>query len=115
MGTSSTRRDLAMAWLLAEVPWQSSRCVRHLITADDLFPEELSSPPPPVAPATSLREHLDRSERAYLVSVVQECDGAVGAAAARMGISRKTLWEKMRRHGIDRQQFERERDSVTGR
>jgi transcriptional regulator of acetoin/glycerol metabolism len=39
---------------------------------------------------------------------------AVGEAAARMGISRKTLWEKMRRHGID-QQFERERDSVTGR
>ena len=86
-----------------------------LITADDLFPEELSSPPPPVTPATSLSEHLDRSERAYLVSVVQECDGAVGEAAARMGISRKTLWEKMRRHGIDRQQFERERDSVTGR
>jgi DNA-binding NtrC family response regulator len=78
------------------------------ISSADLFQDDLqalASEAP--ATAASLSEHLDRSERAYLVSVVQECDGAVGEAAARMGISRKTLWEKMKRHGIDRQQFDR--------
>jgi two-component system, NtrC family, C4-dicarboxylate transport response regulator DctD len=76
-----------------------------------LFQEDTATiPPSPLAAAaTSLSERLDRSERAYLVSVIQECDGAVGEAATRMGISRKTLWEKMKRHGIDRQQLERER------
>jgi len=90
---------------------------RHVsISPDDLFHDE-SPTVDVVAPAaaTSLSEHLDRSERAYLVSIVRECDGAVGEAACRMGISRKTLWEKMRRHGIDRQQFSREREDAKTR
>ena len=82
------------------------------ISSTDLFPDEPSTAPPPSSTASSLSDHLDQSERAYLISVVQECHGAVGAAAARMGISRKTLWEKMKRHGIDRGQFDRERDNV---
>ena len=81
------------------------------IGSSDLFQEDVAtaSASPSTSVALSLSDHLDRSERAYLVSVIQECDGAVGEAAARMGISRKTLWEKMKRHGIDRQQLERER------
>ncbi|MGZ3268712.1 MAG: sigma-54-dependent transcriptional regulator [Croceibacterium sp.] len=81
------------------------------ISASDLFQEDTAAMPslPSASAASSLSDHLDRSERAYLVSVIQECDGAVGEAATRMGISRKTLWEKMKRHGIDRQHLERER------
>jgi DNA-binding NtrC family response regulator len=81
------------------------------IGSSDLFQEDMSAitSASPASTATSLSDHLDRSERAYLVSVIQECDGAVGEAATRMGISRKTLWEKMKRHGIDRQHLERER------
>ena len=30
-------------------------------------------------------------------------DGAIGEAAQRLGISRKTLWEKMKRYGINRE------------
>ena len=78
------------------------------ISSGDPFPND--APAADVAPpaaATSLSEHLDQSKRAYLVSVVQACDGAFGEAASRMGISRKTLWEKMKRHGIDRQQPDR--------
>jgi transcriptional regulator of acetoin/glycerol metabolism len=43
------------------------------------------------------------------MSGIQECDGAVGEAATRRGISRKTLWEKMKGYGIGRQHLERER------
>ena len=49
------------------------------------------------------------AERALLAG-----DGAVGEASTRLGISRKTLWEKMKRHGIDRQKLERaSRETVT--
>ena len=85
------------------------------IGAADLFQDDpIVVGNPSVAAAASLSEHLDRSERAYLVAVVQECDGAVGEAASRMGISRKTLWEKMKRHGIERQQLEKERERTVG-
>jgi DNA-binding NtrC family response regulator len=47
---------------------------------------------------------LDRfiadAERSYLAAMLQRTDGRVGAAAALLGISRKTLWEKMKRHGL---------------
>ena len=73
----------------------------------DLSQEETPMPAVSACAPGSLSGHLDRSERAYLVSVVEACAGAVGEAATRMGISRKTLWEKMKRHGIDRQQFDK--------
>jgi DNA-binding NtrC family response regulator len=78
----------------------------------DLFQDDPSSAAPSAAPR-SLSDHLDQSERAYLVSIVQECAGAVGEAASRMGISRKTLWEKMKRHGIDRSRLEPTRTGGT--
>ena len=85
-----------------------------MISSSDLFQEDVSMPvSAPVL--TTLSDHQDRSERIYLVSVIQDCDGAVGEAATRMGISRKTLWEKMKRHGIDRQQLERSLVDAGGR
>jgi DNA-binding NtrC family response regulator len=74
----------------------------------DLFAEAAEGGPDHLdSGALSLTQYLDRSERAFLISVVEACDGAVGEASMRLGISRKTLWEKMKRHGIDRQSLER--------
>lgn len=72
------------------------RHVGHILFATDVYGDLAQRP-------------LDRSERAYLVSVIRECDGAVVEAATRMGISRQTLWEKMKRHGLDPRQLENER------
>lgn len=60
-------------------------------------------------PSRSLSDHLEVAERAFLIDVLHSHRGAITEAAARLGISRKTLWEKMRRHGIDKQQFGVER------
>jgi DNA-binding NtrC family response regulator len=73
----------------------------------DLFPTttDVVAPPAQGGDGRSLSEHLEVAERAFLVATLQAHNGAIGEAAARLGISRKTLWEKMKRYGIDRQQF----------
>jgi DNA-binding NtrC family response regulator len=48
----------------------------------------------------SLGEHLERTERAYLRASLQAHGGVISHAASSLGISRKTLWEKMKRHGL---------------
>jgi DNA-binding NtrC family response regulator len=48
----------------------------------------------------SLDDFVGQAERSYLRSVLELMGGRIGAAAEALGISRKTLWEKMRRHGI---------------
>jgi DNA-binding NtrC family response regulator len=70
-----------------------------VLTASDLFetdePEvEVSSGLP------TLDEFMADAERSYLQAVLQRFDGRVGAAAAALGISRKTLWEKSKRYGL---------------
>ena len=78
-----------------------------IVEAIDLFPEAAESAPLSALQGTawSLNEHLEQSERAFLMTALQRHNGAIAQAAAGLGISRKTLWEKMRRHGIDKQQF----------
>ena len=60
----------------------------------------------------SLSEHLERSERAFLLAALQAHNGAITEAATRLGISRKTLWEKMRRHGIEKQRARESEDEL---
>ncbi len=78
-----------------------------VVEAIDLFPDAAESvlQTAPQDTTRSLNEHLEQSERAFLMTALQRHNGAITEAAAGLGISRKTLWEKMRRHGIDKQQF----------
>ena len=50
--------------------------------------------------ALSLEDVLGRVERAYLKHVVEFFDYRKSAAAAALGISRKNLWEKSRKHDL---------------
>jgi DNA-binding NtrC family response regulator len=43
---------------------------------------------------------LDEVQRRYLLAALQDFEGDYAALAARLGISRKTLWEKRRRLGL---------------
>lgn len=68
------------------------------INAADLF-EERSTAPPLAAPPT-LEAFVASAEKEYLAAVLTRFDGRVGQAAQALGISRKTLWEKSKRHGL---------------
>ncbi|MBN8744877.1 MAG: sigma-54-dependent transcriptional regulator [Thiomonas sp.] len=50
--------------------------------------------------ATPLGDYLARAEREYLTQVMNEREGKMAETAEVLGISRKTLWEKLRRHKI---------------
>ncbi len=44
-----------------------------------------------------LSDHLQDCERAYIRRALVECNGRIADTAALLGISRKNLWEKMRK------------------
>jgi DNA-binding NtrC family response regulator len=72
------------------------------LSAEDLFAERAGSQPSDAAPPglPTLDEFLSEAERGYLQAVLTRFGGRIGAAAVALGISRKTLWEKMRRHAL---------------
>jgi DNA-binding NtrC family response regulator len=66
-------------------------------------------------PWKSVRERLmAAAERAYLHAVLVAVGGRVGDAARRAGISPRALFEKMRRHGLRKEDFRPARDGDPG-
>lgn len=63
-------------------------------------PEQQESAPSHEAPL-NWKEHMDGEEKRYLERVLGRCGGQVSAASAVMGLSRKSVYEKINRHGID--------------
>ncbi|MBI4518523.1 MAG: sigma-54-dependent Fis family transcriptional regulator [Deltaproteobacteria bacterium] len=47
-----------------------------------------------------LQEAIDEFERSYLETALREFEGKRAELADRLGISRKTLWEKLKKHGL---------------
>ncbi|QIT54921.1 sigma-54-dependent Fis family transcriptional regulator [Aquisalimonas sp. 2447] len=71
----------------------------------DLFPEIDE----PAADNGTLSDYLKACEKQRILATLQDRDGQIQASADALGISRKSLWERMRRYGI------RARDLVSGR
>ncbi|MBL8915383.1 MAG: sigma-54-dependent Fis family transcriptional regulator [Archangium sp.] len=74
--------------------------------------QEVTEPPPPEpppAPATtravkSLREAVAEAERAAVVAALEAADGNKAEAARLLGVSYKTLFNKLHEHGIQERQ-----------
>jgi DNA-binding NtrC family response regulator len=81
-----------------------NRIERAMVLADgpvmrtvDLFPGRDATPDMPL----SLAEARERAERVHIRRVLARCGGRMGDAAQLLGVSRTTLWERMRRLGLD--------------
>lgn len=76
------------------------------LCADDLFgalrPVVTEASP---SVSISLSEHIQACEREYIARVLDECNGHLTSTAAKLGISRKNLWEKMRKLGMSADQL----------
>ncbi|MGX9525899.1 propionate catabolism operon regulatory protein PrpR [Alcaligenes nematophilus] len=65
------------------------------VVLEDIAPELRAVVSEPALPA--LRDQQERSEQEHLAKVLEECGGNRAMAAQRLGISRSTLWRKLRK------------------
>ena len=70
------------------------------VTLTDL-PDEVLATPVPIETAPHRQPTLDEMERRYVAATLRAVHGNQTEAAARLGISRKALWEKRKRYGMD--------------
>jgi len=70
------------------------------ITAADLPVQILEGDEAYLAPAGRTRPTLEQVERRYIELVLREVKGSQTRAAEILGISRKALWEKRKRYGL---------------
>lgn len=109
-GLTTAAEEFALEW-----PWPGN--VRELVNRveravalserpqlgiDDLFPERAGQTPAaaPEEELLTLSEARDATERRHIERALARTGGRIGEAARLLGISRTTLWEKMRRLGI---------------
>jgi DNA-binding NtrC family response regulator len=71
------------------------------ITLDHLPPEILEAPALQPAPPLAQRPTLEEVERRYIAATLRDVRGNQTEAARILGISRKALWEKRKRYGLD--------------
>jgi two-component system C4-dicarboxylate transport response regulator DctD len=57
------------------------------------------------AGAGRLREEMERVEKAVIEAVLKECHGEINASWQALGISRRALYERMKRYGLDRESY----------
>jgi DNA-binding NtrC family response regulator len=69
------------------------------LPAQAIFPEQMLLDQPGERVA-SLAEARERAERLHIEETIRQTGGEIAKAAALLGISRTTLWEKMRRLGL---------------
>ncbi|MES9971295.1 MAG: sigma-54 dependent transcriptional regulator [Candidatus Thiodiazotropha sp.] len=84
------KNTIERAVTLCDAPWIS---INDLMTPDD-DRKNVSM--------TTLRESIETAERKAIIMALTENEGKMSQAADALGISRKNLWEKMKRHGIER-------------
>jgi DNA-binding NtrC family response regulator len=74
---------------------------RPVIEPVDLFEEPGSdSPATPEEGDSTLADYLQRCERYFILETLERHGWQIGATAKVLAISRKSLWERMRRLGI---------------
>jgi len=76
-------------------------CAGSRVQVHDLFPfeagEDTQSQNQPL-----LKKTIEDAERAAILCALDQADWAIGRASESLGISRKNLWEKMKRYGLGR-------------
>jgi DNA-binding NtrC family response regulator len=73
----------------------------HALTLDHLPPEILEPPEVRASVQPSRRPTLEDIERRYIAATLRLARGNQTEAARVLGISRKALWEKRKRYGLD--------------
>lgn len=100
-GRPARLSERALAWI-AEHPWPGNLTqLRHLLERELILADgEVLDPRPPADLGGPPPRRLAEVEVEEIRRALAHTRGHQGAAATLLGISRKALWEKRRRHGI---------------
>jgi transcriptional activator for dhaKLM operon len=111
LSPTATQALLAYAWpgnireletTIEQIAHASEQCVVQL---SDL-PAPLRMPIEGDRPAGVLSKQYDYIEREAILRAARAVGGHLGHTAQQLGISRSTLWRKMREHGLSRADFQ---------
>lgn len=113
-GGLSHHLDPAAQQALLAYPWPGNvRELRHclerstllhceaLLTASALFPQSPGASQEADAAPETLADYLRACERSYISNALDQNTGRIADTAAELGISRKNLWEKMKKLGLE--------------
>jgi two-component system response regulator AtoC len=79
-------------------------CDGMRITAQDLVPLDVDEADLAAsAKSPTLRESVESTERQAILQALILSEWSIGRAAGSLNISRKNLWEKMKRYGIEKE------------
>lgn len=90
--------------LLNRVERAVALCENGVIAVSDFWPDKMARGiETAVSPAgfSSLSQARDEAERRHILAALEQCAGSIQETATLLQISRTTLWEKMRRHGLE--------------
>jgi DNA-binding NtrC family response regulator len=109
-GAEGRTLSAASEQALLEYPWPGNlRELRHCIERACILSSEGTLEPSALfenwsdsvreraQAADTLDQYIQSCERGYIQQALQRCEGRIGATATYLGISRKNLWEKMKR------------------
>lgn len=100
-GRTAPKIDAARLAELDRRPWPGNvRELRNVAERYVLGIEDDPSAAPISDASMTLEELMDRVERSFILDGLAAQDGRIGATADALGISRKTLYLKMRKYGI---------------
>ena len=98
-GTRNARDRRRQAGQDGADPPRPSLAQGRVLDAESFFEEGVALLPSGTN-APTLAEHMARVERDYLTRALARCGKHMGNTALELGISRKNLWEKMRKLGM---------------
>ena len=78
---------------------------RYVLLGPAALDENDSSVTANVSGRQTLSEMMDDFERSAVVSALNACHGSIKDTMVQLGIARKTLYDKMKKYGLDKSQF----------
>ncbi|MCC4272245.1 sigma-54 dependent transcriptional regulator [Marinobacter nauticus] len=78
---------------------------RYVLLGTAALAEGDSASGPNIASRQTLSEMMDGFERSAIVSALNACHGSIKDTMVQLGIARKTLYDKMKKHGLDKAEF----------
>ncbi|NWO04499.1 MAG: sigma-54-dependent Fis family transcriptional regulator [Alteromonadaceae bacterium] len=103
--------DAGQASLLMERPWPGNvrelrnLAERYVLLGPAALEEGGSTDGESINSRQTLSEMMDSFERSAITSALNACHGSIKDTMVQLGIARKTLYDKMKKHGLDKAQF----------